>query len=161
MADFMAALGFDYGQLCPPGPEPPPEKEPNRSSATLSGPLPQYSGKQRKAVDTPELPSALTSRSRKLELNRDLTTALELEPDNIMALRERCSLTTTSARYPRQVEGLTRLMELDAENRDLHQVSRAYFYHWLKDDASARADLGEVLRRGNCGRWTWCISVEN
>lgn len=94
----------------------------------------------------------LSGRSRKWELNRDLTKALELEPDNVMALRGRCSLTTTSARYPRQIQDLTRLMELDTENRDQHQVSRAYFRHWLKDGEGARADLREVLDRGEL--WT-------
>ena len=94
----------------------------------------------------------LSGRSRKLEVNRDLAKALELEPDNIMALRGRSSLTTTSARYPQQIQDLTRLAELDPENRDLHLVSRAYFRHWLKDDDGARADLEEILRRGEL--WT-------
>lgn len=93
-----------------------------------------------------------SSRSRTPDMLRDLTRALELEPDNVMALRGRASLTTTSRRYPQQIEDLTRLMELDRENRDLHQVSRAYFHHWLKDDAAARADLNEVLERGDL--WT-------
>ena len=93
-----------------------------------------------------------SSRSRTPDMLRDLTRALELEPDNVMALRGRTSLTTTSRRYPQQIQDLTRLMELDPENRDLHQVSRAYFHHWLKDDAAARADLNEVLERGEL--WT-------
>ena len=83
---------------------------------------------------------------------RDLSRALEFEPGNVMALRGRTSLTTTSRRYPQQIEDLTRLMELDPENRDLYQVSRAYFRHWLKDDAAARSDLREVLDRGEL--WT-------
>ena len=93
-----------------------------------------------------------SSRSRTPDMLRDLTRALELEPDNVMALRGRSSLTTTSRRYPQQIEDLTRLMELDRENRDLYQVSRAYFHHWLKDGAAARADLNEVLERGEL--WT-------
>lgn len=93
-----------------------------------------------------------SSRSRTPDMLRDLTRALELEPDNVMALRGRTSLTTTSRRYPQQIQDLTRLMELDPENRDLHQVSRAYFHHWLKDDAAARVDLNEVLERGEL--WT-------
>lgn len=93
-----------------------------------------------------------SSRSRTPDMLRDLTRALELEPDNVMALRGRTSLTTTSRRYPQQIQDLTRLMELDPENRDLHQASRAYFHHWLKDDAAARADLNEVLERGEL--WT-------
>lgn len=94
----------------------------------------------------------LSGRSRKLEINRDLAKALELEPDNVMALRGRSSLTTTSARYPQQIRDLTRLAELDAENRDLYLVSRAYYRHWLKDDGGAQADLEEVLDRGEL--WT-------
>lgn len=94
----------------------------------------------------------LSGRSRKLEVNRDLAKALELEPDNVMALRGRSSLTTTSARYPQQIQDLTRLAELDLENRDLYLVSRAYFRHWLKDDDGARVDLEEVLDRGEI--WT-------
>lgn len=93
-----------------------------------------------------------SSRSRTPDMLRDLTRALELEPDNVMALRGRSSLTTTSRRYPQQIQDLTRLMELDRENRDLYQASRAYFHHWLKDDAAARADLNEVLERGEL--WT-------
>ena len=93
-----------------------------------------------------------SSRSRTPDMLRDLTRALELEPDNVMALRGRTSLTTTSRRYPQQIQDLTRLMELGPENRDLHQASRAYFHHWLKDDAAARVDLNEVLERGEL--WT-------
>ncbi len=94
----------------------------------------------------------VSARSRTPDMLRDLTRALELEPDNVMALRGRTSLTTTSRRYPQQLQDLTRLMELDRENRDLYQVSRAYFLHWLKDDEAARADLNEVLERGEL--WT-------
>jgi len=216
LADFMNALGFDFDLLCPPDEET--EKEPNRAAASSDPPPvqpPQYSGKQRKVADTPELPNALTSRdyafqrvsmlgeeygalssllqyadyqdaivllteaveaasdeagfyllrafcwkqletisgrSRKWEMERDLAKALELEPDNVMALRGRCPNTATSARYPRHIQDLTRLMELDPENRDLYQVDRAYRHHWLKDDAAARADLREVLDRGKL--WT-------
>jgi len=94
----------------------------------------------------------LSGRSRKWEMERDLTKALELEPDNVMVLRARCPTGATSARYPRHVQDLTRLMELDPENRDLYLVDRAYRHHWLKDDAAARADLREVLDRGRL--WT-------
>lgn len=38
-------------------------------------------------------------------------------------------------------------MELDPEDRDYHQVSRAYRYHWVGEDDLARADLREVLDR--------------
>lgn len=94
----------------------------------------------------------MSARSRTPDMLRDLTRALELEPDNVMALRGRSSLTTTSRRYPQQIQDLTRLAELDPENRDLHLVARAYFHHWLKDDTAARADLEAVLKRGQL--WT-------
>ena len=94
----------------------------------------------------------LSTRSRVPDMLRDLTRALELEPENVMALRGRSSLTTTSRRYPQQIGDLTDLIRLDPENRDLYQVSRAYFHHWMKDDDAARADLREVLDRGEL--WT-------
>ncbi len=94
----------------------------------------------------------VSGRSRKGEMDRDLTRALELEPDNVMALRGRCPTGATSARYPRHIQDLTRLMELDPENRDLYLVDRAYRHHWLKDDGAAREDLMEVLDRGKL--WT-------
>lgn len=94
----------------------------------------------------------LGTRSRTPDMIRDLTRALGLEPDNVMALRGRSSLTTTSRRYPQQIQDLTRLAELDPANRDFHLVARAYFRHWLGEDAAARADLEEVLDRGEL--WT-------
>lgn len=89
-----------------------------------------------------------SGRSRKYEMERDLGKVLALEPGNVMALRARCPTTATSARYPRHIQDLTLLMEADPENRDLYQISRAYRYHWTKNDAAARADLEEVLQRG-------------
>ncbi len=93
-----------------------------------------------------------TGLSRKPDMDRDLGKALELEPDNVMALRARCPTAGTTARYRRHITELTRLMELDPENRDYHQVSRAYRYHWVGDDQAARADLQAVLDRGKI--WT-------
>ena len=89
-----------------------------------------------------------SGRSRKYETERDMGKVLALEPDNVMVLRARCPTTATTARYSRHIQDLTLLMEADPENRDIYQISRAYRYHWTKDDASARADLEEVLRRG-------------
>ncbi len=86
--------------------------------------------------------------SRRPDMDRDLTKVLELEPDNIMALRARCPVTATVSRYKRHIQDLTRLMELDGENRDSYQVDRAYRFHWVGDDESARRDLEEVLGRG-------------
>lgn len=89
-----------------------------------------------------------SGRSRKYEMERDLGKALELEPENVIVLRARCPTTATSARYSRHIQDLTLLMGLDPENRDIYQISRAYRYHWTKDDDAARSDLEEVLRRG-------------
>lgn len=86
--------------------------------------------------------------SRKPDMDRDLTRVLELEPDNVMALRARCPVTGTTARYKRHIQDLTRLMELDVENRDSYQVDRAYRFHWVGDDENARKDLEEVVGRG-------------
>jgi len=85
--------------------------------------------------------------SRKPDMDRDLTKALELEPDNIMALRARCPTSATTARYKRHIQDLKRLMELDPDHWDTYLTSRAYRYHWIGDDPSARADLEELLRR--------------
>ena len=90
--------------------------------------------------------------SRRPDMDRDLGKALELDPDNIMALRARCPTAATTARYKRHIEELTRLMALDEENRDYYQVSRAYRHHWVGDDESAKADLRDVLSRGKI--WT-------
>lgn len=89
-----------------------------------------------------------SGRSRRYETEQDLGKVLELEPDNVMALRARCPTTATSARYPRHIQDLTLLMEADPENRDVYQISRAYRHYWTKNSAAARADLEEVLRRG-------------
>lgn len=94
----------------------------------------------------------ISTLSRKPDMDRDMTKLLELEPDNVLALRARCPTTGTSTRYKRHIEDLTRLMELDPENRDHYQVSRAYRHHWLGDDQAAKADLREVLDRGRI--WT-------
>lgn len=91
-------------------------------------------------------------RSHKPEIDRDLSRALELEPDNIMVLRARCPVTATTNRYKRHIGDLSRLIELDPGNGDFHLVSRAYRYHWVGNDDAARADLEEVLRHGRI--WT-------
>lgn len=85
--------------------------------------------------------------SRKPDIDRDLTKALELEPDNIMILRARCPTTGTTSRYKRHIEDLTRLMDLDPENMDEYQTSRAYRYHWVGDQEAAKADLKALLQR--------------
>jgi len=86
-------------------------------------------------------------KSRKPDMDRDMTKVLELEPDNVMALRARCPTTGTTTRYKRHIQDLTRLMELDPDNWDTYLTSRAYRFHWVGDDASARTDLEELLGR--------------
>jgi len=85
--------------------------------------------------------------SRKPDMDRDLTKALEQEPDNVMILRARCPTTATTTRYKRHIEDLTRLMDLDPDHWDTYLTSRAYRFHWVGDDDSARADLAELVRR--------------
>lgn len=91
-------------------------------------------------------------RSRKPDMDRDLTKALESEPDNVMILRARCPTAATSARYQRHIQDLTRLIQLDPDNQDLYLVSRAYRFHWSGNDDGARQDLELALRRGQI--WT-------
>jgi len=89
-----------------------------------------------------------SGRSRKPDMDRDMTKVLELEPDNVMALRARCPTAGTTTRYQRHIQDLTRLLELDPDHWDNYLTSRAYRFHWVGDDASARADLEKLVRRG-------------
>lgn len=99
-----------------------------------------------------QLEGRMSGLSRKPDMDRDMTHLLELEPDNVMALRARCPTAGTTSRYRRHIEDLTRLMELDPEYQDAYQVSLAYRRHWVGDDVGARADLQAVLDRG--GPWS-------
>lgn len=99
-----------------------------------------------------QLEGRMSGLSRKPDMDRDMTRLLELEPDNVMALRARCPTAGTTSRYRRHIEDLTRLMELDPEYQDAYQVSLAYRRHWVGDDVGARADLQAVLDRG--GPWS-------
>lgn len=90
--------------------------------------------------------------SRKPDMDRDLTKVLELDPDNIMALRGRCPTAATTHRCKRHIQDLTRLIELDSDNISLYQLDRAYRWHWTGDDENARKDLEAILDRGNL--WT-------
>ncbi len=99
-----------------------------------------------------QLEGRMSGLSRKPDMDRDMTRLLELEPDNVMALRARCPTAGTTSRYRRHIEDLTRLMELDPEYQDAYQVSLAYRRHWVGDDMGARADLQAVLDRG--GPWS-------
>lgn len=88
------------------------------------------------------------------ELDRCLTAALELDPDNILLLRARCPTLSTADRYRRHVRDLTRLMELDPDHTGTYLLNRAYRLHWTGDDEGARRDLlaaeespeGRILR---------------
>lgn len=88
-----------------------------------------------------------SGRSRKPDMDRDMTRVLELEPDNVMVLRARCPTAGTTSRYKRHIKDLTRLLELDPEHWDVYLTSRAYRFHWTGDDGAARADLEELVRR--------------
>lgn len=79
------------------------------------------------------------------EMDRCLTAALELDPDNVLLLRARCPTVSTVSRYRRHVEDLTRLLELDPENRGSYLVSRAYRRHWTGDRRGAAQDLRDAL----------------
>lgn len=94
-----------------------------------------------------QLEGLMTGMSRRPDMDRDLGKVLELEPDNVMALRARCPTSATTSRYKRHIEELTRLIALDPEHWDTYMTSRAYRYHWVGDDAAARADLEELVRR--------------
>lgn len=95
-----------------------------------------------------QLEASPSGRSRKPDMDRDMTNVLELEPNNIMALRARCPTAATTTRYKRHIGDLTRLMELDPDHWDTYLTSRAYRFHWVGDDVSARKDLEELVRRG-------------
>ena len=94
-----------------------------------------------------QLEGLMTGMSRRPDMDRDLAKALELEPDNVMILRARCPTTATTSRYKRHIEDLTRLIQLDPDHWDTYLTSRAYRYHWVGDDPSAKADLAELVRR--------------
>ena len=79
------------------------------------------------------------------ELDRCLTAALELDPDNVLLLRARCPTVATVNRYRRQIEDLSRLLELDPDNRSRYLEARAYRRHWTGDGRGALADLQAAL----------------
>jgi tetratricopeptide (TPR) repeat protein len=93
------------------------------------------------------------------EMDRCLTAALELDPDNVLILRARCPTVSTRTRYQRHVGDLTRLMELDPAHAREYLVSRAYRLHWTGDDEGARRDLKQALE-GPEGRKLWGASVD-
>ena len=70
---------------------------------------------------------------------------LELEPDNILILRARCPTVATTNRYRRQIEDLSRLLELDPDHRSRYLEARAYRRHWTGDEQGALQDLRDAL----------------
>lgn len=83
----------------------------------------------------------------RMEMDRDLGSALKYEPDNIRILRYRCPVAATTNRCKRHIEDLTRLMELDEENYNVYLFSRAWRYYWVGDKNAACADVAELIRR--------------
>ena len=81
------------------------------------------------------------------EMDRCLTAALELDPDNVLILRARCPTVSTRTRYQRHVGDLTRLMELDPAHAREYLVSRAYRLHW------------RARRAGSCGAPPWISGI--
>jgi len=86
-----------------------------------------------------------------LEADRNLTAALELDPDNILILRARCPTAATKNRCLRHIQDISRLMELDPANLGVYLVSRAYRLHWTGDDERAREDLRAARDCGDSG----------
>lgn len=84
---------------------------------------------------------------KKPEMERDLENALQHSPSDIMILRARCPVIATVSRYRRHIGDLTKLMELDVEHYNNYLLSRAWRYHWVGDDGSARSDMKELLKR--------------
>lgn len=84
----------------------------------------------------------------RLDMDKDLNSALKYDPDNIKILRYRCPVAATTNRYKRHIEDLTRLMELDEEYYNVYLLSRAWRYYWVGDIDAACADIAELIRRG-------------
>lgn len=83
----------------------------------------------------------------RMEMDRDLDSALKYEPDNIRILRYRCPAAATTNRYKRHIKDLTRLMELDKENYNIYLLSRAWRYYWVGDKNAAYSDVTELIQQ--------------
>ena len=91
----------------------------------------------------------------RMEMDRDLGSALKYDPDNIKILRCRCPVATTKNRCKRHIEDLTRLMELDKEYYEIYLLARAWRYYWTGDTDAACADIAELIRRANSWTENW------
>ena len=88
---------------------------------------------------------AFCCKGNTVEVDKALTAALAMEPDNVLLLRARCSGLGTKKRFLRHIEDLTRLLELDPDCACLYWSNRAYYYHWTDSDDDARRDLESIL----------------
>ena len=86
--------------------------------------------------------------AKKVEMDRDLSSALALAPNNVMVLRKRCPVAATTNRYHRHIEDFTKLMALDPKHYNLYLLSRAWRYYWTDNKEAARADMAELISRG-------------
>lgn len=86
--------------------------------------------------------------AKKVEMERDLSSALTLDPNNVMVLRKRCPVAATTNRYRRHIEDFTKLMALDPKHYNLYLLSRAWRYYWTDNKEAAQADMAELIARG-------------
>lgn len=81
-----------------------------------------------------------------IQLNKDYTEALKYNPNDVMVLRARCGLSSTKKKCREQNIGdVTKLIELDNENREEYLLHRAYFCKWAEWQEQAVQDLEEVI----------------
>lgn len=81
-----------------------------------------------------------------IQLNKDYTEALKYNPNDVMVLRARCGLSSTKKKCREQNIGdVTRLLELDNENREEYLLHRAYYCKWAEWQEQAIQDLEEVI----------------
>lgn len=91
----------------------------------------------------------------RMEMDRDLSSALKYDADNIKILRCRCPVAATTNRCKRHIEDLTRLMELDKEYYEIYLLARAWRYYWTGDTDAACADIAELIRRASSWTENW------
>lgn len=83
----------------------------------------------------------------------DLYEAVYNDPDNIYLLRGRSLAVALFTKRHIAIKDLTRLMELDPENRDVYLLCRAFFYSLDERKTSlAAADMTELKRLGIPGQ---------
>lgn len=83
----------------------------------------------------------------------DLYAAVNNDPDNIYLRRGRGLMVALFAKRHIAIRDMTRLMELDPENRDVYLLCRAFFYYLDRRKAAlSAADLAELKQLGIPGR---------